>query len=78
VRDLVREIHYIEVSGSWLGQGIGTSVVNRLVQDLNDARLIASSNTAVGFWSRFTDWARFDHPDGLPPDWVVFVSQVAG
>lgn len=74
VQRLVRELHYIEVSREHLDEGIGTEIVNRLVDELNDARLIASSNTAVGFWSRLAGWERFDHPDGLTPDWVVFVS----
>lgn len=78
VHDLVRELHYIEVSRARLGEGIGTSVVHRLVDELSDARLIASSNSAVGFWSRLRNWERFDHPEGLTPDWVVFVSPLVG
>jgi hypothetical protein len=59
-------------------QGIGTSVVHHFVDELSDARLIASSNRAVGFWSRFRSWERFDHVEGLTPDWVVFVSPLGG
>ena len=70
----VREIHYIEVSRTRLDAGIGTAIVNWLISEFSDARLIASSNSAVGFWSSLPGWERFDRPEGLPPDWVVFVS----
>lgn len=78
VRGLVREIHYIEVSRAQLGNGIGTWVVHRLVDELSDARLIASSNSAVGFWSRLHGWERFDHSEGLGHDWVLFASPRVG
>lgn len=74
VHDLVRELHYVEVSQAHRSKGIGTAIVNHLVEEFNDARLIASSNSAADFWSRIPGWDRFDHPAGLTTDWVVFVS----
>ena len=40
VPTLVRELHYIEASHEHLGEGIGTAVVQDLVDELSDARPI--------------------------------------
>lgn len=74
MHDVVRELHYIEVSRAHLDMRIGTEVLKRLVKRFSDAHLILSSDSAVGFWSRQPGWERFNQPEGLTPEWVVFVS----
>lgn len=68
----IREIYSIEVSAAHRGQGIGGRVVQHLSERFNDARLIASTNEAVGWWTSL-NWLRFNHPD-LTGSWTAFVS----
>ncbi len=68
----VREIYSIEVSDPHRGRGIGRKVVQRLVARFHDARLIATTNDAAGWWASL-NWVAFDHPD-MWGDWKAFVS----
>lgn len=70
----VREIQYLEVSQDRRGRGLGTEIVDWLETEFRDARLIASTNSAVGFWTSLDGWDRVDHAGGLRGDWVLFVS----
>lgn len=73
----VREIHYFEVSRAYVGRGLGTEIVYRLEIEFSDARLIASANTARGFWNSLEGWDRVGHAEGLRGDWALFVSAVS-
>lgn len=72
---LVREIHYLEVSQAQVGQGLGTEIVGWLATEFNDAPLIASTDSAMGFWLSLDGWERVGHAHGLHGDWVLFVSR---
>lgn len=68
-----REIHFLEVNSSFRGQGIGSRVVEQLVVDLHDARLYASTETSVIWWSSRPGWERVNSED-LRGAWVAFAS----
>ncbi|MFC5177335.1 GNAT family N-acetyltransferase [Nocardioides taihuensis] len=72
---LVREIHYLEVSRAHVGQGLGTEIVGWLEAEFSDARLIASTDSAVGFWASLGGWELVDHADGIRGDWALYVSR---
>ena len=69
---LVREIYYLEVSKAARGQGLGPVVVERLVSESWSARLLATTNTAVGWWTEL-GWQRFERGEDLRGGWVAFV-----
>jgi hypothetical protein len=71
---LVREIRYLEVSRAHVGQGLGPEIVGWLEPEFSDARLIASTDSAVGFWDSLDGWERANDAHGLRGDWVLFVS----
>jgi GNAT superfamily N-acetyltransferase len=64
----------IEVESTLRTRGIGKAVVAAIATKFPDARLVAFSVNADGFWGDSLHWERFD-PDG-PGQGVMFVAPV--